>query len=503
MEPVLHPLIDKVEELPQRKLHKTESRQLKDLIPFVLYSAGLQPDYKVIWITDNVKRLTGFTPHQFKDDSGFWLSRVHPDDRERTLQTMERSLTADSQFVEYRWRCADGKYRWFLDTFSYLMDEAGKSIEMVGCWFDISKRKSFEESMSQLASIIDSSDDAIVSLTLQGSVVSWNASAAKTYGYSSAEMIGQPIFKLLVPKRRDEFKSIIESVSTGTPFGHQESIHRTKWGNTIDVALTISPVKDVTSTITGISFIARDISEKKRLEQELIQITQKYNEDLRLLTHALQQAQEEERRRVSRELHDDLNQRLSNLKLSIEMLVRSTPRKRGSVIEHLQGFAQQLDAMIRDVRKIAANLRPTILDDFGLAVGIELLCRDFEKLHHRTVMLHTIHCISRRFNTNVEIALYRIAQESFTNIAKHSNATAVDVKLLFDESSLKMIIHDNGKGFDLREVRSRKGLARGLGFTGMRERIETVGGRFHIESSPTIGTTIEAEIPIESCTKQP
>jgi PAS domain S-box-containing protein len=383
------------------------------------------------------------------------------------------------------------------------MDETGKPIAIVGCWFDISKRKSFEESMRQLTSIIDSSDDPIVSLTLQGTVVSWNPSAAKTYGYSRDEMIGQPIFKLLAPKRRDEFKALIDRASTGTRLGHLESIHLTKSKNCIDVALTISPVRDVTGTITGISFISRDISEQKRLEQELGQITQKHNEDLRLLTHALQQAQEEERRRVSRELHDDLNQRLSNLKLSMEMMIRSRPRTHGKITEDLQGFAQQLDTLIRDVRKIAANLRPTILDDFGLAVGIELLCNDFEKLHHRTVLLSKRGCIDNRFNSQVEIALYRVAQESFVNIAKHSTATTIEVTLLCDASSLTMIIQDNGSGFDLNEVRSRKGPARGLGFTGMRERIEMVGGRFHIHSSPKTGAVIEAVIPRDRCTRQP
>jgi two-component system NarL family sensor kinase len=187
----------------------------------------------------------------------------------------------------------------------------------------------------------------------------------------------------------------------------------------------------------------------------------------------------------------------------MEMMIRSRPRTHGKITEDLQGFAQQLDTLIRDVRKIAANLRPTILDDFGLAVGIELLCNDFEKLHHRTVLLSKRGCIDNRFNSQVEIALYRVAQESFVNIAKHSTATTIEVTLLCDASSLTMIIQDNGSGFDLNEVRSRKGPARGLGFTGMRERIEMVGGRFHIHSSPKTGAVIEAVIPRDRCTRQP
>jgi PAS domain S-box-containing protein len=490
-------------EIPGLKIDKSKSREslLLDLIPFVLYTAGLGPNYKVFWITENVQRLTGFSARHFIDDPDLWISRIHPDDRELTLKNIEQLSSSFPKSTEYRWRCADGKYQWFLDTLDFLRDDKGRPIELIGCWFNITKRKSYEESMRKLSSIVESSDDAIISLTLGGIIVSWNSSAEKIYGYSAHEMIGQSIDDLLLPERRQEFDELVKKVAQGAAVHHQESKHRTKEGNLIDLSLTISPVRDVANKIAGVSIIMRNVTESKRLERELTQTTRRYTEDLQRLTRTLQHAQEEERRRISRELHDDLNQRLSNLKLNIEMLAGKKPRGSGIIARHLQDYAQQLDKLIRDVHTIAYGLRPAILDDFGLVISLQLLCRDFEKLHHCKTSFHMCECVPNLFKADVQIAFYRIAQESFFNIAKHSAATHVRVKLLCDESLFKMIIEDNGRGFELDEFLSREPSRRGLGLVGMTERAEMIGGKFHLESKSGTGTTIEVHIPLSACTR--
>jgi hypothetical protein len=484
-------------------LPDAESRDslLLELTPFVLYTAGLGPDYRVLRMTDNVERLTGFAARQFIDTPDLWASRLHPDDCEMTLKSIEQLSSSFPKSLEYRWRCADGEYRWFLDTLNFLRDERGEPVELNGCWFDITKRKSLEESMRKLSSIVESSDDAIMSFTLQGAIQSWNASAERIYGYTASEVIGQSIYQLLSAGQRSEFDAILAAVQRGIGVRHQESVHQTKDGNVVDVALTISPMRDVANRISGASIIARDTSEHKRLHEELTQASRRYTEDLQHLTRAIQRAQEEERRRISRELHDDLNQRLSNLKLGIEVLVRKHPKNPRGLSKSLTEYAQQVDKMIRDVRTMASGLRPAILDDFGLIVSLQLLCRDFEKLHRCETTFSMCECTPNRFSADVQIAFYRVAQEAMANVAKHSAATCCDVKLQCDESLFKMIIQDNGKGFELTEVLSRETSRRGLGLTGMRERVEMMGGEFHIVSNPGKGTIMKAQIPLSICSE--
>lgn len=212
---------------------------------------------------------------------------------------------------------------------------------------------------------------------------------------------------------------------------------------------------------------------------------------------SVQQAQEEERRRIARELHDDLGQQLSALKFNIEVFedtVATGDRKVRSKLKHIK---QQIDNMIVAIRRISADLHPSALDDFGLVIAIKLLSKEFEKVHHITTTFDSKDSQLERYDPHVEIALYRIAQEALANVAKHARANSVTLQLTHRDNNVALTIEDNGKGIDAAKLKNGKGSGHGLGLISMKERAEHLGGALRFESGPDEGTKIHVEIPLQ------
>src|SRR5437899_9327259 len=153
--------------------------------------------------------------------------------------------------------------------------------------------------------------------------------------------------------------------------------------------------------------------------------------------------------------------------------------------------------MITEIRRVSSNLHPSALDDFGLTVALQLLCKDFEKIHRTKVHFRSNNSQMERYDPHVEIALYRVTQEALSNISKHAGATVVSIQLAHRDESIVLTIEDNGKGFEVQSVQQRKSADRGLGLISMRERAEYLGGKVNIESAAKKGTSIHVEIPLE------
>ena len=219
---------------------------------------------------------------------------------------------------------------------------------------------------------------------------------------------------------------------------------------------------------------------------------------LRAFASSVQQAQEEERARISRELHDDLCQRLSGMKFRVEAMEESVRPLNRRVSRELGEMTEELDRSISEVRRISSNLRPSALDDFGLTIALRLLCRDFEQHHHIPATLYVDSALPSPLEGNVEIAVYRIAQEALSNVARHANAASVGLHLAADGGRLILQIEDDGRGFSAEDVlRAREG-GHGAGFLSMRERAEILGGSCDIRSEPDQGTTVTVHIPLDS-----
>jgi signal transduction histidine kinase/CHASE3 domain sensor protein len=229
---------------------------------------------------------------------------------------------------------------------------------------------------------------------------------------------------------------------------------------------------------------------------QLEQAERDRNAGLRQFASSMQRAQEDERARISRELHDDLCQRLTGMKFRVEVLEDEAMPVDRKVAKQLRDVREELDRSIVEVRRISSNLRPSVLDDFGLITALRLLGKEFEKQHSIPVEVICSESMPADMPGDCEIAMYRIAQEALANVAKHARAFSVDLSLTADEGSIVLKIHDNGRGMDDNVATRMRVPGHGLGMLGMRERAELLGGSFAVDSSYDRGTSITVAIPL-------
>lgn len=216
-----------------------------------------------------------------------------------------------------------------------------------------------------------------------------------------------------------------------------------------------------------------------------------YRTRLRALSSQVITAQEEERKRISRELHDETAQSLTSLLVGLRLLqgARNSDEVRATATELRELTARTLE----EVRKLAVELRPTTLDHLGLVAALEWYSREYAGRLDAAVDFES-EGLAERLAPEVELVIYRVVQEALTNIARHANATRVAIRLRFEEAAVEAVVEDNGQGFDVAEATSSR--ERGLGLFGMRERVELVGGTFNINTRPGEGTSIRIRVPV-------
>lgn len=347
---------------------------------------------------------------------------------------------------------------------------------------DVTGQRRVQEAMAQLAAIVEYCDDAIVGVTMDGTVTNWNAGAERLYGYSADEIVGQPLKLIYPPDRSSEIAEIRAAVKRGEPIRHFDTVRLRRDGAAVAVSVSLSPIRDQTGQVVGFSSIGRDITERKRAEEEM-----RRTEVLRKLADA----QEGERRRIARELHDGLGQHLTALKLGLEAM-RLGPHDP----DQLQKLLETTKQIGQETRRIAVELRPTALDDLGLRTALNKLAEEWSAQSGVEVDIQDSGLDGVRLPSPVETALYRVTQEALTNVLKHARAGHVSLILEKHDAHVLAIIEDDGAGFDYDAVTSTKDAGQNLGLPGMRERVAAVGGEFRVETSPGEGTSLFIRIPI-------
>ena len=351
----------------------------------------------------------------------------------------------------------------------------------------------YHEDRARLAAIIESSDDAIIGKTLEGIITSWNDGARRLFGYTADEMLGQSVSVLIPADRADEETNILAQLQRGERVSHFETVRRHKNGSLVEVSLSSSPIRDGSGRIIGASKIARDVSARKRAEAAVEQA----NGQLRALAARLDEAREEEGIRIARELHDQLGRCLTTMKMDVGWIERElssaevASEKARAVLEKVRGIGQAIDETVQMVRRISAELRPGVLDDLGLAAAIEWQARDFQKRSGVECLLNLPEDDLRASRAQAT-ALFRIFQESLTNVARHAQATKIWVHLGEEDGAIVLEIEDDGVGISLERLAER----RSLGLLGMRERATVFGGAVEIAGAPGQGTTVMARIPV-------
>jgi two-component system sensor histidine kinase UhpB len=208
-------------------------------------------------------------------------------------------------------------------------------------------------------------------------------------------------------------------------------------------------------------------------------------------------AQEEERKRIARELHDETSQSLTGLVIGIRMVQEIVPDYMPDVQERLENINDLAHATLNEVHTMAVRLRPSVLDDLGLAAALRSHAKEYTENTGIPVEMQLLG-MSHRLTPELETVLYRVIQEALTNVARHSNATSCRVTLRRKEQVIQGVIEDNGQGFDSQTVMLSDEKGRGLGLHGMNERIELVGGSLEFDARPAKGTTIFIEVPLQS-----
>ena len=366
---------------------------------------------------------------------------------------------------------------------SRLIYENGVPVGVQGTARDITERQLAEQARAQLALIVESSHDAIIGKTLDGTIVSWNSGAAKIYGYLAEEVIGRSVSLLIPPERRDDLPRIMEILRRGESIKNYETTRHTKGGNVIDVSLTISPIRDSLQNLVGASTIARDITSSKQAEK-----------GLKTFSRRLIEAQEAERQSIARELHDEIGQVLTAVRINLQSIQRS-----GLADQNNPRFDESVaivDEALGRVRDLSIELRPSLLDDLGLYAALRWYV---DRYAQRTgIIAEVLNGFEEdgRLPRELETACFRIAQEALTNVARHAQAGSVSVQLERSWDRMFLTVMDDGVGFDLDSMRKNTVAASALGLRGMEERALAVGGHIEIDSGSGRGTRVRASFPL-------
>lgn len=358
---------------------------------------------------------------------------------------------------------------------------------------DMSERNRAEEALARLAAIVDSSEDAIIGKTLDTTIVSWNHGAERIYGYTATEAIGQPIGMLLPPGSEDEVPAIMARIRRGKKVEHYETKRQRKDGTIIDVSVAVSPIKTPDGDVIGASAIARDVTERKQAESARAQIARLEQSQAahRLLLQRVFETQEQERRRIARELHDEAGQLMASLLVGLRALDDAT------AIDDAKAQSRRLRSVavkaLDEVGRLARGLHSSVLDDHGLAVALQRYVAEYSTTHNIAVDLALDETDARNLLPVVQLAVFRVVQEALTNVVKHSGATAIRVRLARSANGLKTTIADNGRGFEPDAVSAHSEAH--LGLQSMRQRAAILGGTLRIRSGGR-GTTIAVRMPL-------
>jgi PAS domain S-box-containing protein len=455
----------------------------------------LDPSGKIVNWNSGAEKLTGYLSNEIvgRDFSCFHpKSEVQQGRPQQLLQT----VASEGHFAEEGWRVRKDRTQFWAETNITAVFEDQKSSSSpsphwgegrgeVLCGFavvlrDITERKYSEEvlraSEERTRLIIDSAHDAFVSMDPHTFTTDWNCQAEKIFGWKKAEAIGWPLTKFVVlpPWLRVDKGWTPNSPLPRNARFETRALHRDGHSFPVEVSMTLIRLGEE----YVFSAFLHDITERKRAEALL-----------RQLPCEILRAQELERKRVARELHDSVGQSLTLAKIRIQSVEQMLPEAE-SAHEQTVKVRNLLGDCIEELRRIAHNLMPSELEDLGLIAAVRNLCAEFSSGGGIKVKLK-YSGIPDKLPADLNLPLFRIIQEALSNIAKHSGATHVEVQLFRTSTGLTITIRDNGKGF---EPSGSTAKSIGMGMANMKQRAATIGGTLNIDSIPRLGTTVMVEV---------
>jgi PAS domain S-box-containing protein len=380
-----------------------------------------------------------------------------------------------------------------------------------------SLRLKADKAIGLLAAIVDSCEDAIVSKTLEGVITTWNAGAERLFGYTVSEAIGQHISLIIPADRRDEEVHIIEQIKRGERIEHFDTVRVRKDKNSVDISLTISPVRDSSGKIVGASKIARDITKRKRDERALYESEERYrtladalntqiqfrtqelerrNLELRDLSHLLLQSQDEERRHIARELHDSAGQTLASLSMNLAGIGRDLKNNPARLAKEVQAAEGLVRDLTQEIRTTSYLLHPPLLDEMGILSALSWYVEGLAERSGLKIDLQVPDNLER-LPAEMELLIFRLVQECLTNIHRHSGSKTALIRIELEGTNIQVKVEDQGAGMTPERLAEIQAQGKGVGIRGMRERVGHFCGNLIIESSSS-GTRVCATLPLNA-----
>jgi two-component system sensor histidine kinase UhpB len=457
----------------------------------------LGANHRAVFLDRSIEQLWGLTVAQLRSDPGLWFQRIHPDDRPHVVDTLE-GPSGSSWDLEYRVTRDDGAVAWIHDRGRVL--NTGRSRQVAGRVVDITRARLLEDRLRFQAQLLDAVGEAVMAVDRDGMVTSWNPAAARLFGWAAEEAVDRRLANLVMAGgRRQELDSLMSSILRRREPWSGELAMRHSNGLELPARVTLAPLWAADGEVVGVSAVAFDLSAVRRAEARAHDSEEQQRglvDELRRLTAHLQVVREQEQARIAREVHDELGQMLTGLKLDVNWLKRRANGD-GQELggeqwrERLAGVAELVDETLDAVRHIARQLRPPALDDLGLETAIRWLVEEFQTRTGIPCELHA-KLPSLPPDSARDTAAFRILQEALTNVARHANATRVVVHVRRAGDNLAIELVDDGKGVPRAAVRA----PRSLGILGMRERALACGGELIVRRLPRGGTRVRARLPI-------
>ncbi len=443
-----------------------------------------------VWWNESFYNMFGFDDPAPTHATG-WSNTFHPEDKQRVVDGVYKIITSGEKYWydEYRSIKKDGSIVYIYDRGFVLHDETGKAYRMIGSMQDFTERKNAQDEIIKEKKLSDSIVNSLPGIfylfNKEGKFLRWNSNFEKVTFYNEAEIRDMHAIDFFDKDEKELVSKTIDAVFTT---GGQE----------LQADLLLKTKERIPYYFTGISIeyegspcvmgVGIDFSERVKSQEGIKQTSEK----LRQLTAHLQKIREEERSRIGREIHDELGQQLTAIKMDVVWVDKNLPPETMVIKNKLKNVTRLLDGSNKAIRRILSELRPTVLDDHGLVEALEWLNLKFTKSTGIRVEMMTEET-SFKLPEEITTCIFRVYQEALTNITKYAKAGKVLTSLHIIEDKLLFSVKDNGRGFDAEAIQSKKS----FGILGMRERVLLLEGQFELVSSRGNGTSISISIPLK------
>ena len=449
----------------------------------------------IVTSTTELELMYGLSPGEFYGTTiDFFEKLIHPDDRELVINLSNQATkTGEPTKAEWRVVWPDGSIHWIAGRWQVFKDASGKPSRMIGVNGDITERKQVEEALSSLnrtlkaqTALLQSNEELLKSFVknVPAAVAMLDSDMrylqvsdrwCTDYLPGRAEVVGCSHYEIF-PDMPERWKEVHRRCLQGETVRNdedrwdgQDGPHWARW--------EVRPWRTAGGAIGGILIFAEDITHRKQMEDALSGMTRK-----------LIEAQEKERARIGRELHDDINQRIALLSLELGDL-RENP---ADLPRRLEDFRKRMHEISNDVQALSHDLHSSKLEYLGVVAGIRSWCREFAERNKMEIDFSSQ--VSSPLPAELGLTLLRVVQEAMFNAMKYSGARRAEVQVLECAGEIQLVVRDAGRGFDVKEAEGGKG----LGLTSMRERVRLLSGRITIDSKPMRGTCIEVHLPFKS-----